>query len=65
MKLKFDDPVTKTIENVGTDAIAFKKGDMDSVLNIGDKVDIIARIDSNTWNSVTTPQLIVKEIMIH
>lgn len=64
LKLKFDDPETKTIENVGTDAIAFKKGSLDSVLKVGDKVDIIARIDANTWNNVTTPQLIVKEIII-
>lgn len=55
LKLKFDN----------VDAIAFKKGEMDSVLKIGDKVDIIARIDSNTWNNITTPQLIVKEIILH
>ena len=60
LKLKFDD-----LENaISVDAIAFKKGEMDSILNIGDKVDLIARIDTNVWNNVTSPQLIVKEIII-
>jgi single-stranded-DNA-specific exonuclease len=45
------------------DAIAFKKGDLDKDLNIGDKIDVIAKLDSNTWNNVTLPQLIVKEII--
>lgn len=58
LKLKFND------SSFSIDAIAFKKGEMDSILKIGDKVDIIARIDSNTWNNVTTPQLIVKEIIL-
>ncbi len=62
LKLKFDDLNTKTIENISTDAIAFKKGDLDPHLNIGSIVDIVAEVDSNTWNNVTTPQLMVKEI---
>ncbi|MCX6726487.1 MAG: single-stranded-DNA-specific exonuclease RecJ [Candidatus Shapirobacteria bacterium] len=45
------------------DAIAFKKGDLDKTLNIGDKIDVVAKLDFNTWNNVTTPQLIVKEII--
>lgn len=64
LKLKFDDSQTKTIENVGTDAIAFKKGEMDKVLKIGDTVDVVARINTNTWNNLTTPQLMVKEIIL-
>lgn len=45
------------------DAIAFKKGELDKVLNIGDSVDIIASLDLNVWNGYITPQLIVKEII--
>lgn len=64
LKLKFDDPDTSKIENIKTDAIAFKKGDLESKIKIGDSVDIIARLDSNTWQGTTTPQLIVKEIFV-
>ena len=52
LKLKFDD----------IDAIAFKKGDLDKTLKIGDSVNLIASLDLNVWNSTTSPQLIVKEI---
>lgn len=49
--------------NNNIEAIAFKKGDLDKTLNSGDTIDVIARLDSNTWNNVTLPQLIVKEII--
>jgi single-stranded-DNA-specific exonuclease len=52
LKLKFND----------IDAIAFKKGDLDKTLNIGDCVNLIASLDLNIWNGTTSPQLIVKEI---
>lgn len=45
------------------DAIAFKKGDLDNVLKIGDKIDVIAHLSINVWNNISTPQLIVKEII--
>jgi single-stranded-DNA-specific exonuclease len=45
------------------DAIAFKKGELAKTLNIGDNIDIIASLDINTWNNITTPQLIIKEII--
>lgn len=49
---------------VGTlDAIAFKKGDNIGDYNDGQPVDIIASLSLNTWNNLTTPQLIVKEII--
>jgi single-stranded-DNA-specific exonuclease len=45
------------------DALAFKKAELDSTLSIGDSVDVVASLSSNTWNNVTLPQLIVKEIV--
>ena len=47
----------------GIDAIAFKKADLDKDLKIGDSINIVAHLDANTWNGVTFPQLIVKEII--
>jgi single-stranded-DNA-specific exonuclease len=64
LKLKLDDPETRKIENISADAIAFKKGEMDGQLKIGSRVDVIARLGSNTWNGITLPQLIVKEIFL-
>jgi len=52
LKLKFDN----------IDAIAFKKGDLDKTLNVGDSVNLIASLDLNIWNGSTSPQLVVKEI---
>jgi len=52
LKLKFDD----------IDAIAFKKGDLDKTLSVGDSVNLIASLDLNVWNGFISPQLIVKEI---
>lgn len=62
LKLKLDDPDTAKHENIPADAIAFKKGELDSQIKTGDKIDIIARLDSNTWQGTTTPQLVIKEI---
>lgn len=45
------------------DAIAFKKGDLDKDLKIGDSINIIASLDLNIWNGSTSPQLVVKEIL--
>jgi single-stranded-DNA-specific exonuclease len=63
LQLRFDDPDTKTIENTSTSAIAFKKGDLDTQLQTGQTVDIVASLSANTWNGTTTPQLMVKEII--
>ena len=63
LQIKLDDPTTKTRENTTCSAIAFKKGSMDKTLKIGDSVDIIASLSANTWNNITTPQLIVREII--
>lgn len=46
------------------DTIAFKKGDLDSKIKVGDFIDIVARLDVNTWQGVTSPQLIVSDILI-
>lgn len=45
------------------EAIAFKKGNLNSQIKIGSQVDIVARLDINVWNGVETPQLIIKEIL--
>jgi len=47
----------------GIDAIAFKKADLDKDLTIGDSVNLVASLDANTWNGLTFPQLVVKEII--
>ena len=65
LKLKLDDPSTPKIENLPADAIAFKKGQLDSQIKLDDVVDIIAELSANTWQETTTPQLIVKEIIQH
>lgn len=62
LKLKLDDPETKNIENVGTDAIAFRQGSIDGKIKTGCPVNIVASLDLNTWNGLSYPQLIVKEI---
>jgi len=62
LKLKLDDPTTDKLENIPADAIAFKKGDLDSQFKTGDLINIIASLDLNIWNGQTSPQLIVKEI---
>jgi single-stranded-DNA-specific exonuclease len=64
LKLKLDDPDTPKVEYLAADAIAFKKGELDHSLNVGDLIDIVASLNANTWNNTTTPQLIVKEIII-
>jgi len=65
LKLKLDDPNTPLRENISTDAIAFKKGHLDSQLKTGDEIDIITTLSLNTWGNRTTPQLVVKEIILH
>ncbi|MPM78005.1 hypothetical protein SDC9_125015 [bioreactor metagenome] len=45
------------------DAIAFKKGDLDKHLKIGDLVSFTARLNLNIWNGNTSPQLIIKDIL--
>lgn len=47
----------------GIDAIAFKKGNMDKDLSIGETINIVASLDLNFWNGHTFPQLVVKEII--
>jgi single-stranded-DNA-specific exonuclease len=63
LKLKLDDPETKFSENIATDAIAFKKGELDKSLMVGDLLDIVASLNINTWGGAATPQLIVKKIV--
>ena len=44
------------------DAIAFKKGDLIDQISVGSVVDVIASLSLNTWNNVTTPQLVIREL---
>lgn len=44
------------------DAVYFKKGELAGTIHIGDHLDLVAQITINTWNSRTTPQLIIQEI---
>ncbi len=52
LKLKFNN----------IDAIAFKKGDLDSQINVSSSVDIIASLSINSWKGNISPQLMIKEI---
>lgn len=42
------------------DALAFKKGDLNDALSLGDSVDIVAGLSVNEWNNLQIPQLIIK-----
>ncbi len=64
LKLKLDDPETQKIENISTDAIAFKKGDYDAKIKVGDLISLIAKLDLNIWNGITISQLVVKDIIL-
>ncbi len=63
LKLKLDDPDTSKVEQVSTDAIAFKLGHLNGKLSTDKPIDLVASLDLNTWGGTTTPQLIVKEIL--
>lgn len=63
LKLTLDDPDTKFPENIKADALAWKKGELDKCLKVGDLVDIVASLDVNIWQNRSYPQLVVKEII--
>lgn len=65
LKLKVDDPETKSKENIfaGIDAIAFKKGELDKHMKVGDLISFTARLNLNIWNGNTSPQLVIKDIL--
>lgn len=46
------------------DAIGFKLGHYDSKVKVGDTLDIVASLDLNVWNGYTTPQLLIREILV-
>jgi len=64
LKLKLDDPATPRLEHLSADAIAFRQGEFDSRLNPGDLISLVAQLQTNTWNGTTTPQLIIKKILL-
>jgi len=45
-------------------AIAFKQGKMEKYLKIGQSIDILASLDINVWQNTSSPQLIIKEILL-
>lgn len=45
-------------------AIAFRQGKLFGSLKIGQTISLIASLDLNTWNNITSPQLIIKEIIL-
>lgn len=55
-------PARLNVSTFGVDAIAFKKGDLDKTINVGDSVNLVAQLEINHWQGRSTPQLIVKEI---
>ena len=63
LKLKVDDPNTPQKENIVVDSIAFKKGNLDSSINVGDLINFTANLSLNIWNGYTSPQLVVKDIL--
>ena len=63
LKLKIDDPTTSKNENISVDCIAFKKGELDSKIKVGDLIDFTANLNLNIWNGYTSPQLIVNDIL--
>jgi len=63
LKLKVDDPSTPQKENILIDSIAFKKGDLDPNIKIGDLIDFTAILNLNVWNGSISPQLVVKDIL--
>ena len=63
LRLKLDDPRTPKVEYLAADAVAFKKGSYAAKMKPGDLIDLVAKLDANTWNGHTTPQLLVKEII--
>jgi single-stranded-DNA-specific exonuclease len=44
--------------------IAFNMGNMQKVLSIGRKVDIICSVENNVWNSIESVQLNIKDIKL-
>jgi len=63
LKLKIDDPTTPQKENIIIDSIAFKKGEFDSKIKVGDLIDFTANLSLNIWNGYTSPQLVVKDFL--
>ena len=63
LKLKVDDPSTPVKENILIDSIAFKKGEFDSQIKVGDLIDFTANLSLNVWNGYTSPQLVVKDFL--
>jgi single-stranded-DNA-specific exonuclease len=63
LKLKIDDPATPQKENIIVDSIAFKKGEYDSKIKVGDLIDFTANLSLNIWNGYTSPQLVVKDFL--
>jgi single-stranded-DNA-specific exonuclease len=51
------------VGDLGVDFIAFRKGNLDSSIKIGDLIDFTANLNLNIWNGYTSPQLVVNDIL--
>jgi single-stranded-DNA-specific exonuclease len=72
----FQDIIISSLRQIGTtgdhlkfkfgtlDGVAFRQGKLFNSLKIGQSISFIASLDLNTWNGFTSPQLIIKEILV-
>lgn len=56
--------LTLCFQNTQIDAIGFNMGFAEKILKTGDKIDVAARLELNTWQSVTRIQLNLRDIKI-
>lgn len=47
------------------DALLFRVKQWENLPNVGSKLDLVYSIDENTWNGISTLQLVVKDFHIH
>ncbi len=63
LKLKVDDLNTPRQENTPVELIAFRQGNFDTKIKVGDLISFTASLNLNLWNGHLSPQLVVKEIL--
>lgn len=61
LKFTFNAPARLSGPALG--GVAFRQGKLFSTLQVGQPLSLIASLDLNTWNGITSPQLIIKEII--
>ncbi len=53
----------KLVTENNLECLIFKAKQSDFSIKIGDKVSFVAKLGANTWNNITRPQVLVKEIL--